>query len=72
MDIEKAYINEISNTPLLKVEEERELAVKIQQGDLDAREQLITANLRLVVKIAHDYKILVCQLWTSLPKAISA
>jgi RNA polymerase primary sigma factor len=41
--------------PLLSVEEEIELAARIKRGDLDAREHMIRANLRLVVKIARDY-----------------
>src|SRR6266481_1908660 len=49
------YLQEISATPLLTRREERELAVRIQRGDRPARAHMITANLRLVVKIAHDY-----------------
>jgi RNA polymerase primary sigma factor len=41
---------------LLKPEEEIALARKIQRGDKRAREQMITANLRLVVKIAREYE----------------
>lgn len=51
----KLYMREISKTPLLTVEEENALAERIRQGDTAAREQMIKANLRLVVKIAHDY-----------------
>ncbi len=51
----KLYIREISKTPLLTIEEESALAERIKQGDEKAREQMIKANLRLVVKIAHDY-----------------
>lgn len=49
------YLKEISQTPLLTREEEVVLAGKIQAGDKSAREQMIKANLRLVVKIARDY-----------------
>jgi RNA polymerase primary sigma factor len=51
----KLYLQEIGKTPLLKPSEEVELAAQIQDGDLHARERMIKANLRLVVKIAHDY-----------------
>ncbi len=51
----KLYLQEIGKTPLLKPSEEVELAAQIQDGDLKARERMIKANLRLVVKIAHDY-----------------
>ena len=51
----KIYLQEIGKTPLLKPTEEVELAALIQQGDRRAREKMITANLRLVVKIANDY-----------------
>lgn len=49
------YLREIARTPLLTIAEENELAERIRQGDADAREHLIRANLRLVVKIARDY-----------------
>ena len=51
----KFYLREISRTPLLTIEEEKALAERIKQGDQDAREHMIQANLRLVVKIAGDY-----------------
>lgn len=51
----KLYLQEIGKTPLLKPSEEVELAALIKRGDPKAREQMIKANLRLVVKIAHDY-----------------
>ena len=51
----KLYIREISKTPLLTIEEENALAERIQAGDTKARDQMIKANLRLVVKIAGDY-----------------
>ena len=50
------YFNEISRTALLTPEQEVELATKIRAGDTNAREQMIKANLRLVVKIAHDFE----------------
>ncbi|MGD9896161.1 MAG: RNA polymerase sigma factor RpoD/SigA [Candidatus Methylacidiphilaceae bacterium] len=51
----KLYLREISQVPLLRREEEVELAHRIQKGDAAARQKMIQANLRLVVKIAHDY-----------------
>ncbi len=49
------YLKEISKVKLLTVQEEIDLSVLIKNGDDKAREKMITANLRLVVKIAHDY-----------------
>lgn len=51
----KFYLREISRTPLLTIEEETQLAERIKQGDEKARDHMIRANLRLVVKIAGDY-----------------
>src|SRR6185503_15629614 len=52
----KLYLREIGQVKLLTPEEEIDLAAKIKTGDKKAREQMIKANLRLVVKIAHDYE----------------
>ena len=52
----KLYLREIGQVPLLTPEQEIELAAKIHAGDKDARELMIKANLRLVVKIARDYE----------------
>src|SRR6056300_1576024 len=49
------YLRQIAAISLITVEEEIELAKKIAKGDQKAREKMITANLRLVVKIAQDY-----------------
>jgi len=51
------YIQDIRRYPLLTREDEHELAVKYQQsGDMEAARRLVTSNLRLVVKIAHEYR----------------
>ena len=52
----KLYLREIGQVKLLTPEEEVELAARIKKGDKRAREQMIKATLRLVVKIAHDYE----------------
>jgi RNA polymerase primary sigma factor len=52
----KLYLREIGQVKLLTPDEEIELAARIKKGDKKAREDMIKANLRLVVKIAHDYE----------------
>ncbi len=49
------YLREISQVPLLSPQDEVKLAGQIKRGNRKAREKMITANLRLVVKIAHDF-----------------
>ena len=51
----KLYLREIMGTPLLSAQQEIALAARIKKGDQKARALMIKANLRLVVKIAHDY-----------------
>lgn len=51
----KIYLREIGQIALLTPAEEIELAARIKKGDKEARSIMIRANLRLVVKIAHDY-----------------
>jgi RNA polymerase primary sigma factor len=50
------YLREIGQVKLLTPKEEITLARRVRRGDKRAREQMITANLRLVVKIARDYQ----------------
>jgi len=52
----KLYLREIGQVKLLTPQEEIKLAARIKKGDKKAREQMIKANLRLVVKIARDYE----------------
>ncbi len=51
----RIYLREIGQTSLLTIKQEIELAKRIKKGDEAARSLMIRANLRLVVKIAHDY-----------------
>src|SRR3989454_10193516 len=52
----ETYLREINETPLLKADEEKELAYRIEDGDSEARDHLVRANLRLVVNIARSYQ----------------
>ncbi len=53
----RAYMAEVARHPLLSREEEHELAVQYREtGDVDAAYRLVASNLRLVVKIAHEYR----------------
>ncbi|MBX3733718.1 MAG: RNA polymerase sigma factor RpoD/SigA [Verrucomicrobiae bacterium] len=49
------YMRDAIEVPLLTIDEENALAARIKRGDTAAREHMIRANLRLVVKIARDY-----------------
>ena len=51
----ETYLREINETALLSGKEEKELATRIGQGDTRARDQMVRANLRLVVNIARGY-----------------
>ena len=54
-DSVKMYLKDIGRVPLLTADEELELAKKMADGDAEAKEKLINANLRLVVSIAKRY-----------------
>src|SRR5476649_984965 len=51
----ETYLREINETPLLTADEEKSLARAIATGDTEARDQMVRANLRLVVNIARGY-----------------
>ena len=54
-DSVKIYLKEIGKVPLLTAQQEIDLAQRIIAGDEDAKQELITANLRLVISIAKRY-----------------
>jgi len=51
----RTYLDQIGKTPLLTLEQETALARRVLKGDEAARQHMIQANLRLVVRIAKDY-----------------
>src|SRR5215468_7337806 len=51
----ETYLREINETSLLNAAQERELAIAIGQGNVQARDRMVRANLRLVVNIARGY-----------------
>ena len=55
LDNVRSYINDIIKVPLLNEEEERELFIKYNNGDEEAKKKLIESNLRLVVSISKHY-----------------
>src|SRR6185436_14311465 len=55
MDAYALYLQDITQARLLTHKEEMELATRVQNGDEQARDRMIEANLRLVVKIARNY-----------------
>ena len=55
IEIFKIYLNEISSFPILSREEEIELAKRIKESEVEAKEMMIKCNLRLVISIAKKY-----------------
>jgi RNA polymerase primary sigma factor len=51
----ETYLREINETSLLTPDDEQELAIRIGEGDIRARDRMVRANLRLVVNIARGY-----------------
>src|SRR6202043_824272 len=51
----ETYLREINETPLLNADQEKQLAYRIEDGDSEARDRMVRANLRLVVNIARSY-----------------
>src|SRR5262245_46576544 len=50
------FLTEMARVPLLTAADERRLALRVQRGDLIAKERMVQANLRLVVHIARAYQ----------------
>jgi RNA polymerase primary sigma factor len=55
MDCLGAYMRAVMQLPLLSAEQEVALAKRVERGDLEAKQQMVEANLRLVVSIARRY-----------------
>jgi RNA polymerase primary sigma factor len=55
-DALQLFLNEVRRHPLLTPDQEVELAKRIERGDLEAKEQMINSNLRLVISIAKKYQ----------------
>jgi RNA polymerase primary sigma factor len=56
MDGLKLFFQEVSKYPLLTADEEIYLAKRIERGDMDAKDRMITSNLRLVIHVARGYQ----------------
>jgi RNA polymerase primary sigma factor len=51
----ESYLSEVNRTPLLSADAEKDLAYRIEAGDPAARDEMVRANLRLVICIARQY-----------------
>src|SRR6201987_5778815 len=51
----ETYLREINETPLLSAQEEKDLARRIEDGDSEARDRMVRANFRVVLKIDRSY-----------------
>jgi RNA polymerase primary sigma factor len=56
MESLKLFFQQAAKYPLLTAAEEIELAKRIERGDLDAKDRMITSNLRLVIHVARGYR----------------
>lgn len=54
-DLVSLYLSDIRKYEILTKEEERELLIKVKEGDFESKQKLILSNLRLVVNIAKSY-----------------
>lgn len=52
----RKYLNDIAAIPVMSLDEETECCIKVAQGDLEAKEELIVKNLRFVVSVAKQYE----------------
>ena len=55
-NIVSLYLKDINRIPMLSREEETELALRAAEGDKDAKDKIVSANLRFVVSIAKKYQ----------------
>jgi RNA polymerase primary sigma factor len=55
-DAMRLFLREVERHPLLTAAEEVELAQRVERGDREARDRMVTANLRLVISIARRYQ----------------
>jgi len=72
LDPLKRYLIEVSQYPILSPEEEKEVAKHYREHeDRESAQKLVLSNLRLVAKIASEYKVLFIMFWILFKKVIS-